>query len=74
MIPTTKGYTEIVKIAEAALNGDKEKARKFMQAYLIKYPVGEFVYPFTHLLNGENDPAGFRKNMSLEQSSDITDG
>lgn len=57
-IPRTKGYTDIVKIAEAALNGDKEKAVKHMKAYLIKYPESDLVYPFTALLNGNNNPSG----------------
>jgi hypothetical protein len=61
-IPRTKGYTEIVKITEAALNGDAERARMFVKRFIIKYPESDLIYPFTHLLNGETD----RKIVLLE--------
>ena len=51
-----KGYTALVKIAESALNGDKEKARKYMKKYVEMYPDGDLALPFTRLLNGENSP------------------
>jgi len=57
-IPRTKGYTEIVKIAEAALKGDTEKARKYINTYLLKFPESDLVYPFNALLNGNNNPSG----------------
>lgn len=34
----TIGYTEIVKISEAALKGDSEKAKKYIEQFMIKYP------------------------------------
>lgn len=61
-IPRTKGYTEIVKITEAALNGDKEKARKYIERYLIKYPESDLIYPFTALLKGDLNPSGLHLN------------
>jgi len=54
----TKGYTEIVKIAEAALNGDIEMARKYIERYIEKYPESDLIYPFTNLLKGESNPSG----------------
>ena len=66
-IERTKGYTEIVKITEAALKGDKQKAVKHINAYLIKYPESDLVYPFTALLKGENNPSGLGHH-------DITEG
>lgn len=57
-IPQTKGYTEIVKITEAALKGDKEKARKYVERFVIKYPESDLIYPFTHLLKEDNNPSG----------------
>ena len=32
-IPKTTGYNEIVKIAEAALKGDKEMAKKYITTF-----------------------------------------
>jgi len=58
MIPKTKGYTEIVKITEAALNGDKEKAKLYIEQYISEYPDSDLIKPFTHLLNGELNPDG----------------
>lgn len=57
-IPKTTGYTEIVKITEAALKGDAEKARKYVERFMIKHPESDLIYPFTHLLKGENNPSG----------------
>lgn len=54
----TKGYTEIVKIADSALNVDKEKGRKYIEQYLTKFPESDLIYPFTALLNGNNNPIG----------------
>ena len=56
-IPRTIGYTEIVKIAEAALNSDPERARRFMKKYIDIYPDKDLVYPFTALLNAETNPS-----------------
>jgi hypothetical protein len=68
MIPKTTGYTELVKIAEAALDGDKEKARKYVEKYIIKFPESDLIYPFTHLLKGEKNPSG------LHLDNDVTGG
>ena len=57
-IPKTQGYTELVKIGEAALDGDKEKARKYVERFIVKFPESDLIYPFTHLLNGEKNPSG----------------
>lgn len=57
-IPKTKGYTELVKITECALNGDKEKARKYVERYIEKWPESDLIYPFKHLLNGVINPSG----------------
>jgi len=57
-IPKTTGYTEIVKIAEAALKGDTEMAQKYVQRFIAKYPESDLIYPFTHLLKGESNPSG----------------
>ncbi len=57
-IPQTTGYTEIVKITEAALKGDSEKARKYIERFIIKHPESDLIYPFTHLLKDENNPSG----------------
>ena len=57
-IPTTKGYTEIVKITEAALDGDTEKARKYIEQFIVEYPESDLIYPFTHLLTGNKNPNG----------------
>ena len=65
-IPKTTGYNEIVKIAEAALKGDKEMAKKYINKFLIKHTHSDLVYPFTHLLNGENNPSG----LTLEQKTE----
>lgn len=62
-IPRTIGYTEIVKIAECALNGDSERARVFLKRYIGKYPDKDLVYPFTHLLNGVTNPSGLNSNI-----------
>lgn len=59
-IPRTTGYTEIVKIAECALNGDSERARVFIKRYIGKYPDKDLVYPFTHLLNGVTNPSNIK--------------
>lgn len=56
-IPKTKGYTELVKIIEASLSGDKEKAKKYIERYIIKYPESDLIYPFTHLLKGNSNPS-----------------
>ena len=63
-IPRTIGYTEIVKIAECALNGDSERARVFLKRYIGKYPDKDLVYPFTHLLNGVTNPSGLNSNIT----------
>ncbi len=57
-IPKTTGYTEIVKITEAALKGDAEKARKYVERFMIKHPESDLIYPFNALLNGNNNPSG----------------
>lgn len=54
----TKGYTEIVKITEAALNGDKDKALKYINDYILKYPESDLILPFNALLKGDNNPSG----------------
>jgi len=56
MIPKTKGYECIVKIAESALNGDTKKAKHFIKKYMVMYPDSDLIYPFTHLLAGELNP------------------
>lgn len=56
-IPKTKGYTEIVKIIEAALNGDIEKAHKYVDRFIIKYPESDLIYPITHILANNNNPS-----------------
>lgn len=56
MVVNIKGYTAIVKIAESALKGDKERARKYIEKYVEMYPEGDLTLPFTRLLNGENSP------------------
>ena len=57
----TKGRTEIIKITEAALEGDKEKAKKFIERYMIKYPESDLIYPFRNLLNNNKNPNGLTK-------------
>ena len=57
----TKGRTEIIKITEAALEGDKEKAKKFIERYMIKYPESDLIYPFRNLLNSNKNPNGLTK-------------
>ena len=57
-IPKTKGYTELVKITEAALQGNKENARKYVEKFMLKYPESDLIYPFTHLLKGDKNPSG----------------
>lgn len=57
-IPKTKGYTEIVKITEAALNGDIEKAKMYVERFIIKHPESDLIHPFTHLLNRNINPSG----------------
>jgi len=59
-IPKTEGYSCIVKIAEAALESDKEKAKKFMDRYITLYPISDLTFPFTHLLNGNKNPNGLK--------------
>lgn len=73
-IPRTIGYTEIVKIAECALNGDSERARVFLKRYIGKYPDKDLVYPFTHLLNGVTNPSGLNSNITpaCESKADST--
>ena len=73
-IPRTIGYTEIVKIAECALNGDSERARVFLKRYIGKYPDKDLVYPFTHLLNGVTNPSGLNSNIipACEGKADST--
>ncbi len=56
MIPKTKGYTCIVKIAESALNGDTKKAKYYIKKYMVMYPESDLIYPFTHLLAGNLNP------------------
>jgi len=51
----TIGYTEIVKITEAALKGDSEKAKKYIEQFMIKYPNSDLIYPFKNLLKQENN-------------------
>ncbi len=53
----TIGYTEIVKIAEAALNGDKDKARAYIAIFIAKFPESDLEYPFTNLLEGKTNPS-----------------
>jgi len=57
-IPKTKGYAELVKITEAALDGNKENARKYVKRFMLKYPESDLIYPFTHLLKGDINPSG----------------
>ena len=71
-IPRTKGYTDIVKIAEAALNGDKEKAIKHIKAYLIKYPESDLVYPFSAILRGDLNPSGLHFCGQAEPVNDAS--
>ena len=71
-ITRTKGYTDIVKIAEAALNGDKEKAIKHIKAYLIKYPESDLVYPFSAILRGDLNPSGLHFCASAEPVNDAS--
>lgn len=73
-IPRTIGYTEIVKIAECALNGDSERAKVFIKRYIGKYPDKDLVYPFTHLLNGVTNPSGLNSNIipACEGKADST--
>lgn len=53
------GYTELVKIAEAALNGDVEKAKTYINKFIIKFPVeSDLTRPFRSLLNGNTNPSG----------------
>jgi len=56
MIPKTKGYECIVKIAESALDGDTKKAKHYIKKYMVMYPDSDLIYPFTHLLAGEKNP------------------
>jgi hypothetical protein len=53
----TKGRTEIIKIVESALDGDKEKVKLYIERYIIKYPESDLIYPFANLLNGEKNPS-----------------
>lgn len=73
-IPRTIGYTEIVKIAECALDGDSERAKVFIKRYIGKYPDKDLVYPFTHLLNGVTNPSGLNSNIipACEGKADST--
>ena len=66
-IPKTTGYTEIVKIAEAALKGDTEMAKKYINKFIIKHTHSDLIHPFTHLLNGENNPSGLGFSETEEQ-------
>ncbi len=54
----TKGYTEIIKIVEASINGDIVKSKKYIERFIIKYPESDLSTPFKHLLNGESNPSG----------------
>jgi hypothetical protein len=65
-IPETKGRTILIKIAECALNGDKDMARKYVEKYMIIYPDSDLIYPFTHLLAGENNPSGLGHHDIVE--------
>lgn len=51
-----EGYTEIVKITEAAIESNPEKAIRYAKAYISKFPNGDFVKPFTALLIGDKNP------------------
>ncbi len=57
-----KDYTALVKIAECALNGDKNKAIKSVERYITKFPDSDLVRPFVNLLRGENNPDGLTLN------------
>ena len=70
-IPRTKGYTEIVKIAEAAFNGEQEKARKYINKYLIKFPESDLVYPFAAILRGDLNPSGLNLCAQAEPSNEL---
>jgi hypothetical protein len=52
------GYTSIVKITEAALNGDKKKALFWTKKYLEEFPEnGQFSSAFSMLLTRLEDPS-----------------
>ena len=51
-----EGYVELVKIAEAALNGDIEKSKFQISKFIEKYPDSELIKPFKALLIGDNNP------------------
>lgn len=55
-----EGYTEIVKLAESALNGDSEKSKFWINKFINKYPNSEFIKPFKALLMGDKNPDKLR--------------
>jgi hypothetical protein len=50
----SKGYTEIVKIAESGILQDRDRTIKWMNRYVAKYPESDLYRPFTALIKGEN--------------------
>lgn len=51
-----EGYTEIVKLAESALNGDSEKSKFWINKFIEKHPNSELIKPFKALLIGDKNP------------------
>jgi len=51
-----EGYTEIVKLAESALNGDSEKSKFWINKFIDKHPNSELIKPFKALLIGDKNP------------------
>lgn len=66
----TLGYVDIVKIFEAALDGDRDKAIRHAKRYIEKYPDRDLVYPFTLLMKGEKNPSG----LHLDKATDFECG
>lgn len=67
-----EGYTEIVKLAESALNGDSEKSKLWINKFIDKYPNSELIKPFKALLIGDKNPDKLRcegKETSDEHSN-----
>lgn len=55
-----EGYTEIVKLAESALNGDSEKSKVWINKFIEKYPNSKLIKPFKALLIGDKNPDKLR--------------
>lgn len=47
-----------MKIVEAALDLDRDKAIKYINKFIIKFPESDLIYPFTHLLKWKKNPSG----------------